>query len=229
MARRARVKCDQGIFYIRQCSCEDQELFRGDEDRSGFLHILEQTSQLFAFDVLFFCVLDPDAYHLVIKLNGSDLSKIMKSLNISYLKYRKLNTQLYRDRYKSQWIEDEEALDALIQTLRMTRQNEGQWSKFCGSTQSAISCESCITSIDAANLWLEEKYLESGINAKDLKNHKSHRNTWILELRQRSTLSLKEMGHVFGGLSESTVCKIIKFHAVEISENQEKTLSENES
>lgn len=222
MARRARVKCEDGVFYIRQCSCEDQNLFRDDEDRRGFLHLLEQSSQLFAFDILFYCVLDPDAYHLVLKLNGSDLSKIMKSLNISYLKYRKLNTQLYRDRYKSQMIYDDVALDDLIQTLRMTRQSEGQWSQFCGSPKSAIPCGSCITSIEEAGQWLEEMCLEAGITTKDLKSQKSHRNAWILELRQRSTLSLKEMGHVFGGLSESTVCKIIKAPAVEISENQEK-------
>lgn len=229
MARRARIKSEAGVFYIRQCSCEDQDLFRGDEDRKGFLHILEQSSKLFGFDVLFYCVLDPDAYHLVLRLNGSDLSKIMKSLNISYLKYRKLKTQLYRDRYKSQWIEDDAALDALIQTLRLTRQGEGRWSHFCGSPKSPTPCAGCITSIEAATLWLEEMCLEAGITTKDLKSQKSHRNAWILELRQRSTLSLKEMGNVFGGLSESTVCKIIKAHAVEISESQEKTLSEKES
>lgn len=214
MARRARVKCEDGLFYIRQCSCEGQALFREDEDRRGFLHILEQSSKLFAFDVLFYCVLDTDAYHLVLKLNGSDLSKIMKSLNISYLKYRKLKSQLYRDRYKSQWLEDEVALDDLIQTLRLTRQSEGQWSQFCGSPKLSTPCDGCITSLEAARLWLEEMCLEAGITPKDLKNHKTHRNAWILELRRRSTLSLKEVGHVFGGLSESTVCKIIKSPAV---------------
>ncbi len=45
----------------------------------------------------------------------------------------------------------------------------------------------------------------------ELLKDKERRNALIREFRKSSLLSLKEIGNVFGGMSESTVSKILKF------------------
>jgi DNA-directed RNA polymerase specialized sigma subunit len=39
--------------------------------------------------------------------------------------------------------------------------------------------------------------------------NKEERNKMIKHFRKNSTLSLKEIGSIFGGLSESSICKIL--------------------
>ncbi|HCW73194.1 MAG TPA: hypothetical protein DHM90_04710 [Clostridiaceae bacterium] len=51
--------------------------------------------------------------------------------------------------------------------------------------------------------------LERGMSLTELLKEKELRNELILKFRKNSTLSLKELGSLFGGLSESSICKIL--------------------
>ena len=47
------------------------------------------------------------------------------------------------------------------------------------------------------------------LTLSELNKDKDLRNTWICEARRASCLTQKEIGSVFGGLSESMVSKIL--------------------
>lgn len=210
MARQARIKNDFGIFYIQQISGDEQVLFRSDEDRRYFVDLIHQGAQNFQFELISYCAVSEREYHLVLRLNGSDLSKIMKSINISYAMYRKESHHLYKDRYKSQWVENEEALKLLLAKLHCEGKAESPWNQFCKLVQSSAPCEECIKAVDQAQHWLTQKCQAENLEFSKVLKDKPLRNDWILQLRKKSTLSLKEIGEIFGGISESSVCKIIK-------------------
>lgn len=210
MARKARIKSDYGMFYIQQRSHEGQVLFKDDSDRAYLLELLEKTRQQFQFDLIAYCMRSDTSYHLIIDLKGTDLSKLMKSLNISYAMYRGACGQLYKDRYKSQYLENELQLKEQLEKLQNSGEASGQWHQFCQANTNTSPCEGCIKTITDAHKWLEESCNEADLSVNALFKDKMRRNALILELRKKSTLSLKEIGQLFGGISESSVCKIIK-------------------
>ncbi len=210
MARKARVKNEYGTFYIQQRSHEQQVLFKDNTDRQYLLDLLEKAKQQFQFDVLAYCMRSDTAYHLIITLKGTDLSKLMKSLNISYAMYRGACGQLYKDRYKSQLLENEAQLKEQLEKLKNSGETSDEWHEFCQVSSDNSPCEGCIKTIIDAEKWLEESCKVADLTTSSLFKDKTRRNTMILELRKKSTLSLKEIGLLFGGISESSVCKIIK-------------------
>lgn len=106
MARKAREKILYGTYLITQTSGADQPLFRDDQDRTAFLAIVKKVKEKFDFHLYGYCLRADNGYRLLIYDNGSDLSKIMKALNIRYAMYAKCEGKIYKDRYKSQLIQD---------------------------------------------------------------------------------------------------------------------------
>lgn len=76
-----------------------------------------------------------------------------------------------------------------------------------------ITCEKdCIKTLDEGRKRLNELLNQYDIDFNYLLVDKIKRNEFIVYFRKASVLSLKEIGHLFGGLGESTVSKIIKRH-----------------
>ena len=67
----------------------------------------------------------------------------------------------------------------------------------------------CIRTKEEAKERLEIILNKKGYTYKDLYKNKEERNKIIKHFRKNSYLSLKEIGNLFGGLSESTICKIL--------------------
>lgn len=236
MARAARVKETYGIFYIHQTSSGERPLFSSDEDRAYFLEVLKRAQKKFEFKLYAYCMLSPNAYHLVLDPNGSDLSSIMKSINIGYAMHVKCDHPLFRDRYKSTPLNSSEEVARKIQNIH--KQSDSPFSSYChydlqhplpldwissltpdaytgasltdgSSTVQEIDCKTCITTLREAKSHLDRLAKEDGKNTSDLLKDKTCRNQLIKDFRKQSTLSLKELGDLFGGLSESSICKIL--------------------
>lgn len=236
MARTARLKETYGIYYIYQASSAERPLFGSDEDRSYFLEILKRAQKKFEFKLYAYCMLSPNAYHLVLDPNGSDLSSIMKSINIGYAMYVKCEHPLFRDRYKSTPLTSDEQVQNQIRSIH--QQRSSVYNSYChydlkhplpldwispltkesyggtsltGGDQKVqdLSCQNCITTFDDAESLLIRIAKEDGKTATELLKDKACRNQLIKDFRRQSTLSLKELGALFGGLSESSVCKIL--------------------
>lgn len=238
MPRQARIKDDFGFFYIHQIGSDERNLFEKDEDRTYFLEILKRAQSKFQFKLYAYCLLADNEYHLVMDVNGGDLSKIMKSINIGYAMYTKCQGRLFKDRYKSQLLKSQVELDQIIHSVHDNAKQSSYWNSYCNyDTQSPLkmdwltplhasdtdlsnidctksdslstTCKDCIRSLSEAQIKLDAVALVAEQSLPQLFKDKACRNQLIRDFRRQSTLSLKELGQLFGDLSESTVCKIL--------------------
>lgn len=235
LARKARIKDIHGIYYINQLGTEERNLFNDDLDKDKFLSILESSKDTNDFKLFAYCLLNPNEYHLIIGANGSDISKIMKSINISYAMYVNHQNSIYKDRYRSILIQDKEQLLSILNQIHATgKKISSMYNSYCFFNDDNIfddslldkldfelltetedcliqkpECKECIKTMDKAVEKLEDIARCKGLTVDELMANKSMRNELIKQFRRESTLSLKELGKLFGGLSESTICKII--------------------
>jgi len=244
MARKAREKNVFGTYLIKQCGGGCRKLFMDSKDREKFLSILRKAKAKFNFRLYAYCLNDDDAYALIIHDNGSDISKIMKSINISYGMYAVCEGKLFKDRYKSILINDFPSLFHHIQSVENKKFNQASshddlidmddllhlvsddldtakkiLNGYLEGESDSILCDSsktfckddpnCLTCEKDAESKLLEIADEKGLTRSELLKNKKLRNQLIKRFRRESTLSLKALGTLFGGLSESSVCKIL--------------------
>ena len=239
MARQARNANTYGIYHIFQQGHGERPLFTSEEDRVTWLQMVAHAREKFHFKLYAYCATNPQEYHLVLNLQGGDISKVMKSINISYAMYAKCSGHLFKDRYKSTLVENKEQLLALM--ARIHRRSQAQdgtpdpYNSFCcyrglvqeqmvpldmadlsmleevvqTSREGGKTCNQCIQSMHDAQAHLRKILSHSQVDTDELKNDKAYRNQLIIRFRHETTLSLKELGQLFGGLSESAVSKII--------------------
>ena len=85
-------------------------IFISNEDKKQYLKILKRTKQKFQFEIYAYCLMD-NHVHLIIKDSDSQISQIMKKINLSYAKYfNKVYNQtghLFQGRYLSKMVQDE--------------------------------------------------------------------------------------------------------------------------
>ncbi len=236
MPRQSREKDQYGIYYIRQQGSKSEPLFRNEKDRQAFLGILEDKKQRFGFKVYAYCIKVGEAYHLMIDANGSDISQVMKSMNISYALYRKASEPLFRDRYYSRLLSRHEEVKNIFETIHQEgRAAPDRYNSYCfyneeklrestlvdaedlkvllhcqGTFRREGDCRGCIESYEEAKKELYREMKSRNLKEKEFFKDKRLRNQKIWEFRKKTTLSLRELGQLFGGLSESSVCKVLK-------------------
>ncbi|MCK9443185.1 MAG: hypothetical protein M0Q14_01425 [Tissierellaceae bacterium] len=235
MARAARVKNEYGIYYISQLGATDRNLFTNDEDRDKFLSILALSKEVNGFKLYAYCLINSNEYHLIIGSNGSDISKIMKGVNISYAMYVNHPDSIFKDRYKSILIKDKSHLLKTLDSIhKRAKEKDNIYNSYC-YFDNIISIEGILDEVDLMSLDEEDdclvhrtegreciKSMEEAIDKLNEIAHCKHlsvdeliinkpsRNSLIKQFRRESTLSLKELGQLFGNLSESTISKILK-------------------
>lgn len=221
MARTARIKDEFGRYYIKQHGGHSRCLFQTDADRLRFADILNACQAKYGFLLHGYCLSSDNTYELVVDVNGGDISKIMKSINISYAMYTKCEGQLFKDRFKSELIASDEDLSKIKLKFKH-RQNHLEGSQFTvcfDNTQSTPKeltsfyfedCQNCIRSFDLAKDKLQTITTDRGLSIDELLRDKPLRNELIRLFRKHSTLSLKQLGQLFGNLSESTISKLLK-------------------
>jgi hypothetical protein len=220
MARKARIKYEFGSFHILQFGGDCRKLFIDDKDREKFMDILLSAQGKFNFILHGYCLINDNSYDLILDVNGGDLSKIMKSINIAYAMYAKCEGKLFSDRYKSTFLENEEMIAAAKVCVR--REEDNPYSNvdyrinYEALTLDSLyeldlqDCHHCMNCITTAHDKLQEIATSKGLTIETLLSDKAIRNQLILKFRKSSTLSLKTLGQLFGGLSESSISKIIK-------------------
>lgn len=228
MARKARIKDPYGTFHITQSGGGQKLLFEKEEDRTQFLEILKKAQLQFQFKLYAYCLLSDNQYHLVMDLNGADMSKVMKSINIGYAMYKDQKEPLFKDRYKSELLKETEDAEDVVRSLHKNGVTGSLWNSYCtydkesplkldwispiensADKKDTSPCRNCMETLKEAEVKLKEFSLERGLPLEDLLKDKEIRNDLILKFRKNSTLSLKELGILFGGLSESSICKIL--------------------
>lgn len=228
VARKARVKDPFGTFHITQSSGPHRRLFETVEERQTFLEILRRCQVKFQFKLYAYCLLSDQNYHLVINPSGNDLSKIMKSINIAYAMHVDLNEPLFKDRYKSEKMNDLSEAQDFITKLHRPGQNLSPYNSYCiYDAKNPLKLDwvskletskdvftnamvgNTIHSLEEATLKLQQITQDKNLTLDELLKQKELRNNLMVTFRKNSNLSLKELGILFGNLSESTVCKIL--------------------
>ncbi len=217
MARKARVKDEYGVFVISQDGSNERPLFKNEMDRKKFLEILKRAEKKYQFKLHAYCIGDINHFDLVIDVNGGDVSKIMKSINIAYAMYVKSKNKLFKDRYKSVLLVNDKELNNVLADIR-SRKSEKEYWRICYDISQKDNfihnayfedCDNCINCYEIAERKLDTiAELEQSTRALLIKD-KEKRNELIKVFRKNTTLSMKEIGKLFGDISESSVCKIL--------------------
>ena len=239
MPRMAREKIPFGTYLISQTCTSEKKIFETIDDRKMFIEIIKEKKEQFNFKVYGYCLSDDQAYKIIIYDNGSDISKIMKSINISLAYYLKDRGKMYKDRYKSTLLKTPEELESVLMNLHDHRNtidlelnpsiiDSAHYFTPVNSSQEKIiirdensdelciqmdqTCKNrsnCIRSMLEGKKVIEELSKKHQLSTEDFLSNKKLRNAELLNFRKMTTLSLKEIGLLFGGLSESAVCKIL--------------------
>ncbi len=239
MARCARERKLGSVYHIQQTCLTGNCLFRTDEETNQFLNLLEHLKSTSNFK-LYGAVLSPDHFELLIYPEYADISSVMRSLMIQYANVKQQSSPLCKERFKSTCIsKNGEFIDQLVRfehhgspnkttfidnphallglpvdtyNKAMSTQSHSFdqdliWRNADLCIQSSTCCVSCVKQGKQA---LEDKLNTLQLKFEDLNTQKVLRNKLVRWFRQNSTLTLKEIGHVLGDLSESTVSKILK-------------------
>lgn len=108
MPRTARKKSADAMYHVMSRSISEVDLFRDNEDKDKYLSILKHYKTIFEFRVYSYCLMDNHS-HLLIDVNGADISKIFHGVNLRYAIYfnkkYKRHGHLFQDRFKSKIID----------------------------------------------------------------------------------------------------------------------------
>lgn len=272
MPRFARQKGEFSTYHIIQRGNERKDIFLKDDDRIRFLNIINRMKEKYKFILEAYCLMG-NHVHLILNDNGNDISKVIKSINISYAYYFNHAYQrvghLFQDRFKSERVDSDKYLLALSAYIHNNPVKAGivripeeySWSSFNSylgrdsqrgnlvNTERVLGIISAdrkmavaeyykfvldyeleegimdveedkigflkenteyINSLETAQQVVERVLREKRMSVEELKSNKSLRNELMSKLRKNSSLSLRDIGELCGGFSQSMVCKILK-------------------
>lgn len=270
MPRQPRKKDEFSLYHVILRGNERKRIFKQDRDKKEFLDILRKYKGKYNFLIHAYCIMN-NHVHLIINCNGTDISLLMKSINISYAYYynKKYNRcgHLFQDRFKSerigdatyflylskyihrnpvkagmvteaknyywssfrQYIKLEQDAEGLVETDKLLSQISmeraraiSEYIKFVSEAENIpamdieedkideIDDRKMITELTQAERTLARMTAERGIVKEQISKVPKIRNDLIKEIRKNSTLTMKEIGELFGGISESRISRIVK-------------------
>lgn len=117
MPRRPRRNLPSGYFHITSRGVAGEAIFRDDLDRRRFVLLLEQTSALWSWRLITWCLMGTH-YHLVVESKREQMSRAVHRLNglhaQAFNRRHLRRGHLFEGRFSSWVIEDEEHLAATI-------------------------------------------------------------------------------------------------------------------
>jgi putative transposase len=116
MPRIGRIYVEDGVFHILARGNNKQTIFHDDIDFYCFKKILKDLKKDYPFKLYHYCLM-PNHIHLLLETNrGTQLSEMMKRLNLSYYHYYRKKYgyvgHLWQGRFKSLLVEKEKYLMA---------------------------------------------------------------------------------------------------------------------
>lgn len=274
MPRMQRIKAEFTTYHIIQRGNERKNIFYCDADKYRYLDIVARTKEKYNFMIYCYCLMN-NHVHLLVNDNGNDISKLMKSINVSYVSYfNKVYERcghLFQDRFRSEIIDNDPYLLEVSRYIHnnpvkagiVARAGEYRWSSYNAYVGKATMIKNLldtntildifseqrnkavmeyfrfmqndehdfadirvidieeeksngqenkdyINGREAAMKSIEQKLSEKKLTMEELLQDKEQRNEMIKAIRKNSSLNLKELGDLFGGLSESRISRILR-------------------
>ncbi len=105
MPRQPRLKGENLTYHIVQRGNGRKNIFVDDEDKRRYLYTLKKKTEKDHFQVYAYCLMD-NHVHILAKVSDSDISEIMKKVNVSYVMYfnkkHKKYGHLFQNRFLSE-------------------------------------------------------------------------------------------------------------------------------
>ncbi len=119
MARKKRME-SIGFYHIVNRGVEQRNIYMDDEDHVRFLDILQESAEVYGFEIYAFVLMD-NHYHLLLKTSALNLSLLMRQINARYSmyfnkKYKRVGP-LWQGRFKSWYVYDENYLQTLVKYI----------------------------------------------------------------------------------------------------------------
>ena len=116
MPRIARLKGINTTYHVIMRGNEKKNIFMHEKDKNRFIQTLIRMKEKYNHRVEAYCLMD-NHVHLLINDNGNDISRIMKSTNVSYAHYFNKTYQrvghLFQDRFLSEVVVNDRYLLAV--------------------------------------------------------------------------------------------------------------------
>lgn len=209
MAREKREKKLYSFYHIKQTCQSNLGIFKEDEDRKILIEAFMTAKEKHNFKLMGIAIF-PNGYEMILFDNGSDISKIMKSINISFAMKFKCHHEncgiVFKERYKSEIISKEDVKQR-VEKLPICKYLKAEWIDQVDVNE--CKDKGCIDCLDQAKENLQLMTEDIGLTYEEMLKKKTIRNDLIRSIRKNSTLSLNEIGNLFGGLSESAISKIL--------------------
>jgi len=141
MARVARLKSNSGIYHVMIRGINKQLILEDDEDNQKFLEVLKECKILSEYKLYAYCFMG-NHIHLLMKNEKENLEQIFKRIGARYVYYYnwkyKRNGHLFQDRFKSEPIDDDSYLLAVLRYIHRNPVKAGlsrsadqyQWSSY---------------------------------------------------------------------------------------------------
>jgi putative transposase len=120
MSRHERMKSASGYYHIMLRGNERKGIFIEEEDKRRFIETLYERRANGRFHLHAFCLMD-NHVHLMLSEGMEEIAKVMKRITVSYVSYfnKKYNRvgHLFQDRFKSEVVEDDAYVLALLRYI----------------------------------------------------------------------------------------------------------------
>jgi putative transposase len=141
MPRQKRVLSPTQIYHVMVRGNSGRDIFLDDDDREKLLRIITNKKRENQFILYAYCLMD-NHYHLVLKECDDNISHVMKRINTTYVVYfnkkYQINGHLFQGRFKSEIVENDAYLLALVRYVHNNPLKAGlvsflsdyQWSSY---------------------------------------------------------------------------------------------------
>lgn len=132
MPRTRRLKSETGIYHVILRGINKQMIFEDDEDHEMFLKTLKQYKSQSQYKLLAYCLMG-NHVHLLLKTEKEELGQIFRRIGASYVywynhKYNRTG-HLFQDRYKSEVVETDAYLFAVLRYIHQNPLKAGMVKK----------------------------------------------------------------------------------------------------
>src|SRR6056297_2284982 len=120
MPRMRRIMSETGIYHVVLRGNNKQTIFEDEEDNEMFLLTLDQYKKKSGYNLLAYCLMG-NHVHLLIKTENESLGQCFRRIGASYvywynMKYYRVG-HLFQDRYKSEAVETDDYIKAVIRYI----------------------------------------------------------------------------------------------------------------
>lgn len=119
-----------GFFHIMVQGINKSYIFQTEMQKKEYMELMKECNKKFDIKIIAYCIMDNHSHMIIYSENIANISDYMKSLNTSYgIYYNKTNNRIgfvFRNRFQSQYIYDQNYLINCIKYIHMNPVKAGK-------------------------------------------------------------------------------------------------------